>query len=158
MIRLAEMLADRPFIILAVNVGEEKRKLPGFVKKMEEHMVILLDTDSSAFESWKGIGLPSTFVLDPDTGENLPRTGRVTGRAAFFDLGAECHWGGFITGDEITVNWTDFCSCGRQSHFIEGQIERYSDKRGGDDKINCAATENAHKEALDFLTDFGQGT
>ena len=98
-----------------------------------------------------------TFVLDPDTGENLPRAGRVTGRAAFFDLGAECHWGGFITGDEITVNWTDYCSCGRQSHFIEGQIERYSDKRGGDDKISCAATENAHKEALDFLTDFGQG-
>jgi len=65
MIRLAEMLADKPFVILAVNVGEEKRKLPGFVKKMDEHMVILMDTDSEAFERWKGIGLPSTFVIDP---------------------------------------------------------------------------------------------
>ena len=65
MIRLAEMLKDRPFVILAVNVGEEQRKLPGFVKKMDEHMVILMDTDSEAFKRWKGIGLPSTFVIDP---------------------------------------------------------------------------------------------
>jgi thiol-disulfide isomerase/thioredoxin len=65
MIRLAEMLADRPFVILAVNVGEEQRKLPGFVKRMDEHMVILMDTDSKAFKRWKGIGLPSTFVIDP---------------------------------------------------------------------------------------------
>ena len=65
MIRLAEMLADRPFVILAVNVGEEQRKLPGFVKRMDEHMVILMDTDSEAFKRWKGIGLPSTFVIDP---------------------------------------------------------------------------------------------
>lgn len=65
LIKLAEIFADRPLTILAVNVGEEKRKLPGFVKKMDEHMVILMDTDSMAFERWKGIGLPSTFVLDP---------------------------------------------------------------------------------------------
>ena len=79
---------------------------------------------------------------------------RVTGRAAFFDLAAETRWGGFISGDEITVNWEDECPCGRKSQFIEGTIERYSDKRGGDDKISCAATENAHKEAMDFLTSF----
>lgn len=65
LLRLAEMLADRPFVILAVNVGEEKQKLAGFVKKMDALMVILLDTKSTAFENWKGIGLPSTFVLDP---------------------------------------------------------------------------------------------
>jgi hypothetical protein len=49
-----------------VNVAEEKKMAGyGFVKKMDEHMVILMDIDSKAFESWKGIGLPSTFVLDP---------------------------------------------------------------------------------------------
>jgi len=65
MIRLAERFAGRPFVILAVDVGEEKRNIPGFVKKMGELMVILLDTDSAAFENWKAIVLPSTFVLDP---------------------------------------------------------------------------------------------
>ena len=64
MIRLDETLADRPFVILAVNVGEEQRKLPGFIKKMGEHMVILMDTESQAFKQWKGIGLPSTFIID----------------------------------------------------------------------------------------------
>jgi len=64
MIRLGESLADRPFVILAVNVGEEQRKLPGFAKKMEERMVILMDTESEAFKRWKGIVLPSTFIID----------------------------------------------------------------------------------------------
>lgn len=95
------------------------------------------------------------YVLDPVTSKPLPRHGRVTGRAAFFDLSAESRWGGFISGDEITVNWDDFCPCGRQSHFIEGTIERYSEKQGGDDKITCAATESAHREAMDYLTSVG---
>jgi hypothetical protein len=91
------------------------------------------------------------FLLDPETGQPLPRKAVATGRAAFFDLGSETRWGGFITGDEITVNWTAACPCGRSSAYIQGEIQRYSDKKGGDDKISCAATENAHKEALDFL-------
>ena len=65
MIKLAEILKDKPFTILAVNVGEKKKNLPGFVKKMDEHMVILMDTDSKTFERWNGIGLPSTFIIDP---------------------------------------------------------------------------------------------
>ena len=97
------------------------------------------------------------YVLDPDTSEVLPRTGRQTGRAAFFDVGAETRWGGFITGDEITINWEDECPCGRKSHFIEGDIQRYSEKKGGDDKITCAATESAHEEAMEYLTRIEEG-
>lgn len=94
------------------------------------------------------------FVLDPDTGIPHPRRGLNTGRAAFFDLSVETRWGGFITGDEITVNWEDQCACGRSTHYIEGPVQRFSDKRGGDDKISCAGTEEAHKDAMDFLTNF----
>jgi thiol-disulfide isomerase/thioredoxin len=67
LIKLAENLKDRPFAILAVNVGEKRHKLAriGFVKKMDEHMAILMDTESTNFKSWDGIGLPSTFILDP---------------------------------------------------------------------------------------------
>jgi thiol-disulfide isomerase/thioredoxin len=65
LIRLAEILEDKPFAMLAVNVGEKRNKLAGFVKKMDQHMVILMDTESTEFERWKGIGLPSSFVLDP---------------------------------------------------------------------------------------------
>jgi hypothetical protein len=94
------------------------------------------------------------FLLDPQTSKPLPRKGTVTGRSALFDLSAETRWGGFISGDEITINWDDSCPCGRASIFMLGNIERYSEKNGGDDKISCAATENAHKEAMSFLTKF----
>jgi hypothetical protein len=93
-----------------------------------------------------------TYVLDPDTSKLLPRSGVVTGRAAFYDLSANSHWGGFITGDEITVHWDGGCPCGSRSAYLEEPITRYSDKRGGDDKISCAATPEAHREAMEFLT------
>ncbi len=94
------------------------------------------------------------YLLDPETSTPLPRQGRVTGRAAFFDLGAETRWGGFITGDEITIEWDKPCACGRPSRYVAGPIQRYSEMNGGDDKITCAATENSHREAMDFLNTF----
>lgn len=95
------------------------------------------------------------YVLNPDTGEVLPRQGRVTGRAAFFDLGANARWGGFVTGDEITIDWDTHCPCGRPSAFVVGgSISRYSEKQGGDDKITCAASEAAVRDAMDFLNNF----
>lgn len=94
------------------------------------------------------------FVLDPETSRPFARTGVTTGRAAFFDLGAETRWGGFISGDEITVHWDGNCPCGRTSTYAEGTIQRYSEKNGGDDKITCAATESAHTEAMTFLNNF----
>ena len=93
------------------------------------------------------------FVLDPQTGDPLPREGTVTGRAAFFDLIATSHWGGFISGDEVTINWDCDCPCGRTSPYLMSNIERYSEKTGGDDKITCAATAEAHEEALEFLVE-----
>ncbi len=83
------------------------------------------------------------FVLDPDTSDPLPRAGVVTGRAAFFDLLADSRWGGFVTGDEITLDWDSECACGRTSVFIHDGIQRYSEARGGDDKINCVAAMDA---------------
>jgi thiol-disulfide isomerase/thioredoxin len=66
MINLAKILEGSPFTILAVNV-EEGNKIAryGFVKKMDEHMVILMDKDGKAFKAWEGIGMPSTFIIDP---------------------------------------------------------------------------------------------
>jgi hypothetical protein len=91
------------------------------------------------------------FVLDPDTGVPLPRTGVVTGRAAFFDLAANSHWGGAVTGDRVTFHWDEPCPCGATSVFIDDDIVRYSELRGGDDKITCAAQPQAHADALGFL-------
>ena len=92
------------------------------------------------------------FVLDPQDSTPLPRTGVQTGRAAFFDLSNESHWGGVISGDEVTLDWRGNCPCGRSSVFIHHAIMRFSDKQGvDDDRISCAATQVEHDQAVDFM-------
>ncbi|PWW63607.1 phenylacetate--CoA ligase family protein [Actinokineospora spheciospongiae] len=90
------------------------------------------------------------FVLDPATDEPLPRTGTQTGRGAFFDLLARTHWGGFRSEDRITVAYEP-CACGRSTPQVHDGIRRLKDV-GDVDKINCAATDSAHRAALDHLS------
>jgi hypothetical protein len=95
------------------------------------------------------------FVLDPDTSEPLPRSGTQTGRAAVYDVLNKSHWGGVISGDEVTINWDLECPCGQTSVAFEHDIMRYSEKQGvEDDRITCAATHEVHNEAVNFMRDF----
>ncbi len=95
------------------------------------------------------------FVLDPDTSEPLPREGTVTGRAAFYDLVNDSHWGGIISGDEVTIHWDTPCPCGRKSVWLEHDIMRYSEKEGvEDDRISCSATQQVQDEAVEFMRGF----
>jgi hypothetical protein len=92
------------------------------------------------------------FILDPATSEPLPRTGRQTGRAAVYDVLLKAHWGGVISGDEVTIDWDQPCPCGRTSIAFENDIMRYSEKTGvDDDRITCAATQDVQNEAIDFM-------
>lgn len=91
-----------------------------------------------------------TYVLDPETGRLLDQEGVQTGRAGFFDLVPQSHWGGFATGDEITADRSP-CPCGRTTVHLHSPIQRLSEKQGGDDKITCAAADDAHAAAIDFL-------
>ena len=91
------------------------------------------------------------FQLDPASGEVLPRQGTVTGRLGVFDTCASTYWGGFLTGDEVTIDWTDPCPCGRQGPAIHDGMRRYTEKEGGDDKITCAGAPQAVDRALEFV-------
>ena len=92
------------------------------------------------------------FVLDPQTGKMLPRSGTQTGRFACFDMLPDTYWGGLVTGDEVTMGgWDEPCSCGRKSPYLHGTIRRFSEIQGGDDKINCAGAPEAHDRAVEFL-------
>jgi hypothetical protein len=95
------------------------------------------------------------YLLDLETGQPLPRKGKQTGRASFFDMTAESCWGGLVTGDVVTVDWDLHCECGRTTYALEKQINRVSEIQGGDDKISCAATPQAQADAMDFLTGLG---
>ncbi|MHA1975199.1 MAG: LuxE/PaaK family acyltransferase, partial [Candidatus Hodarchaeales archaeon] len=96
------------------------------------------------------------FVLDPDTGKPLPRQGVQTGRFAFYDLLTESYWGGFITGDEVTIHWDDLCECGRKGPWLEKKIQRYSEKQGGTDKISCAGVQEAYDNFVDYLLELSE--
>ena len=95
-----------------------------------------------------------SFLLDPDTSSQKERKGRVTGRFAFFDLIADSHWGGVVTGDKLTIEWSEPCACGQTSAYIVGDISRYADARGGKDVLKPVATAKAHETAMAFLNDF----
>jgi hypothetical protein len=95
------------------------------------------------------------YLLDPKTGNLLPRKDGTTGRLALFDIMPESYWAGFISGDEVTAGgWETPCKCGRTGFYVQSSIRRYSEKEGGDDKIMCAGAPEAHDSAIAFLTNY----
>ncbi len=91
------------------------------------------------------------IVLD-ENAVPVPRRGVHTGRLALFDLLAETYWGGFISGDRVTIHWDGDCPCGWGGPRITGDIVRFSELEGGDDKITCAGTAKAYGDFMDFVS------
>lgn len=64
-------------------------------------------------------------------------TGTVTGRFAFMDLLVDGRWGGLVTGDKVTIDFTPGAE-GLNVPIIRA-VDRYKDLPG-DDKETCAGT------------------
>ena len=64
--RLRQALAGRPFVVLAVNVGEGGRVAGDFMKAMPHGLTVLLDRDGGATRAWGARILPASYVLGPD--------------------------------------------------------------------------------------------
>jgi hypothetical protein len=89
------------------------------------------------------------FVLNKDGDAMLPEQahcmahgGEVDGRAAFFDLSLDGRWGGVITGDKVSIDFSP-CACGNKGPSVRDNIARFADLEG-DDKIGCAGTIDAY--------------
>jgi len=67
--RLTAAMRGKPFAIVAVNVGEAKRRVQATAKRLKLDFSILLDKDSTVFKDWGATVLPTSYVLD--------RSGRV---------------------------------------------------------------------------------
>jgi len=93
------------------------------------------------------------YVLDPESLDPLPSTGTVTGRLGGIDLMASSFWSGYISTDQVTMNWDPQCSCGRHGPYIEPEIGRADNVE--DDKVSCAATPGAHDATIEFLRAYG---
>jgi hypothetical protein len=84
------------------------------------------------------------MVLDREATELLNSDGKVTGRWAFIDPIAVNYWGGIVTGDLVTVDFSG-CDCGRHGPVLIGEIKRYTDLKGVDeDKLSCMAQLNEY--------------
>lgn len=62
--RLAKQMANKPFAVIAVNVAEPQRRVQTTVKRLGLDFPVLLDTESSVFDSWGATVLPTTYLLD----------------------------------------------------------------------------------------------
>jgi thiol-disulfide isomerase/thioredoxin len=64
--RLKTHFANRPFEILAINVGEKKYKVRKFTNLINLNLPVLLDTSSETFNRWGVKTLPTSFLIDSD--------------------------------------------------------------------------------------------
>ena len=62
--RLQQQLSDRPFEILAINVGEKKYRVRKFTKLVNFELPVLLDTRNETFDLWGVKTLPTSFLID----------------------------------------------------------------------------------------------
>jgi hypothetical protein len=87
------------------------------------------------------------LILD-ESGDNLLpiESGEYEGRAAFFDLSLDGRWGGVISGDRVSIDYSP-CACGARGPSIRDNVVRYADLEG-DDKIGCAGTVDAYVRGL----------
>lgn len=94
------------------------------------------------------------LLMDQD-GAALPREGVQRGRLVLVDPIPLSYWGGFVSGDEVTIHWEDDCACGWKGPRAEKTIRRFAEKEGGDDKITCAGSQQAYNEFMAFVA--GEG-
>ena len=64
--RLKQQMADRPFEIIAINVGEKKYRVRKFIKLVNFELQVLLDTSNKAFNDWDVKTLPTSFLVGAD--------------------------------------------------------------------------------------------
>lgn len=62
--RLAHRWRDKPFALVAVNMGEDAKTVRAFVDKLKLDFPIWLDRDGAALKRWKVFAFPTSFVLD----------------------------------------------------------------------------------------------
>lgn len=63
--KLIKKMADVPFKILAVDMGETKEEVKRFVDEVKPEFTILMDTTGEAISSWNVFAAPSNFIIDP---------------------------------------------------------------------------------------------
>jgi hypothetical protein len=91
-------------------------------------------------------------LLMDGEGRALPREGVQKGRLVLVDPIPQSYWGGFTSGDEVTMHWEEDCPCGWGGPRAGKTIRRFAENEGGDDKITCAGSQAAYNEFMEFVS------
>ncbi|QKI90089.1 TlpA disulfide reductase family protein [Thiomicrorhabdus xiamenensis] len=66
MAALKKQLKNRPFEILAVNLGEDRETVQAFNRQHQLNFPVLLDPEGKAVKDWKVFAYPSSYVIDAE--------------------------------------------------------------------------------------------
>ncbi len=64
--KMMKKMADVPFKILAVDMGESKEEVQQFVSEVKPEFTILMDEDGKSIGDWRVFAAPSNFIIDPE--------------------------------------------------------------------------------------------
>ena len=64
--RLSSILQGKPFVVLAVNLGEPPSRIRSYLERTPVGFTVLLDRDMAAAKAWKARILPATYIVGPD--------------------------------------------------------------------------------------------
>ena len=64
MSRLNDAFRDRPFIILAINLGEKTEDIHGFLQQHPVNFPVLLDPEQELPRQWKVFAFPTSYLID----------------------------------------------------------------------------------------------
>lgn len=64
--RLKQKLADRPFVVLAVNLDEPESRIRKFLEEVKVDLTVLLDPERKVARAWGARILPASFVVGAD--------------------------------------------------------------------------------------------
>jgi thiol-disulfide isomerase/thioredoxin len=75
--RLKKRFADRPFVVLAVNVDEPESRVTKFLAQMPLDFPTLLDPGGRTTRAWKVSILPASFLIAPSGRIRYAATGEL---------------------------------------------------------------------------------
>ncbi|MGE5630388.1 MAG: TlpA disulfide reductase family protein [Caulobacteraceae bacterium] len=64
--KLYQETKDSDLVILAVNIGEDKKTVQDFIKKNNYHFKVLLDTDSKVAQLYQASSIPTSYFVDSE--------------------------------------------------------------------------------------------
>lgn len=62
--RLKTKMTGKPFVILAVDMGETEAEVKTYIRQIKTDFTVLLDKDGRALKAWKVFAFPTSYVVD----------------------------------------------------------------------------------------------